>query len=318
MGTVNVHRDDLPTFNWIDRKTGERQGKFVTEDAIYSSPTVWGEVVLVGCRDHHLYAFDRRMKQTQPVWSFKTRSYIHASPVVVGDTVLVASFDGNLYALRQAKPISVWADSDIVPRWFMAALARQLHEETASLVIRATTANAGNQFSLTDFQQLLKQTKERVQAAGAAPKVLPRDVPSDHPGAPFIEYVLTAGLLAGYPDGAFHPDDPTTRYQFVSGLSAVLAWLTRPNYIWRVLKDNGAPPAQVEVRADPLAGRTRTMPADVEETHWAYPALSRFAELGLLHLDDEGNFRGAHIVTVAEAARQWNLLAQSVKVVRVK
>jgi hypothetical protein len=238
--------------------------------------------------------------------------------VVVGDTVLVASFDGDLYALRQAKPIQVWTESDVVPRWFMAALAGQLHRETADLIARAAAGQAGEELSLTPFDPLFQNIRGRVLTPEAAPKILPRDVPSEHPGAPFIEYVLTAGLLAGYPDGTFHPSDPTTRYQFSSGLSAVLAAVTRPDYVWRVLKDRGAAGAQMEVRAEPLMGRPRTTPADVPEDHWAYQSLSELAEKGILPVDDEGAFKGKKLVTLKDAAAQWSLLAESVKVVRVE
>jgi len=318
VGTVNSHRDEKPTFNWVDLKTGERKASFELADAVYSSPTGWGDVVLVGCRDHYLYAFDRQAQQTQPLWSFKTRSHVHASPVVVGDTVLVASFDGNLYALRQAKPIQAWTEGDGVPRWFIAALARQLHEETADLIARAAAGEVGAELRLTRFDELFRRIKERVAHPEGGTKVLPRDVPSDHPGAPFIGYVLTGGLLAGYPDGGFHPDDPLSRYQFSAGLSTVLDWVTRPNYVWRVLKDRNAPAAQVEVKAHALTGRSRSMPADVEQTHWAYGALSSLAQLSLLPLDDEGSFRGNRRVLLRDAAAQWDLLVESVRVGRVK
>jgi len=318
VGTVNVRHDETPTFNWIDRKTGQRQGSFTMPDAVYSSPTVWEDVVLVGCRDRHLYAFDRAMKQTQPLWTFQTRSYVHASPVVVGDTVLVASFDGSLYALRQAKPIQVWTESDVVPRWFMAALAEQLHRETADLIARAAAGLVGEELSLTPFDPLFQEIKGRVLTPGAAPKILPRDVPSEHPGAPFIEYVLTAGLLAGYPDGTFHPSDPTTRYQFSSGLAAVLAAVTRPDYVWRVLRDRGAPGGPVEVRAEPLMNRPRTLPVDVPGGHWAYQSLAELAEKGILPVGDEGQFKGKKLVTLRDAAAQWNLLVESLKVVRAE
>ena len=318
VGTVNIRRDEIPSFNWIGRQTGEIKGQFEMPAPVYSSPTIWDEVVLVGCRDGRLYAFDRQMSQTQPLWTYKTRSYVHASPVVVGDTVLVASFDGRLYALRQSKPIEAWQDQDVVPRWFMAALVKQLHQETAALIAQAAGGEVGAELSLAEAEGLFQQIRQQVAEPGAAPKVLPRDVPAGHPGAPFVEYVLTGGLLGGYPDGTFKPSQPTTRYQFASALSAVLEWVTRPDYGWRVLKERNIAGVQVQVRAEPVAGRPPVRLTDVPEQHWANAALFNQAGKGLLIVDEEGRFRGEKLVTLKGAATQWDLIAKSVKVVRTK
>ena len=318
VGTADIRRDETPTFNWVDRESGDIKGRFEMPDRVYSSPTIWDDLVLVGCKDGRLYAFDREMKQTQPVWTFKTRGYVHSSPVVVGDTVLVASYDGNLYALRQSKPIRVWKDKDVVPRWFMAALAKQLHQEVAELIARAAAGEVGAELKLTEFDALLTQIRAQVAEPGAAPKVLPRDVPSDHPGAPYIEYVLTAGLLGGYPDGTFRPSQPTTRYQFSSALSAVLDWVTRPDYVWRVLKERNITGVQVEVRAEPIAGRPPIRLTDVPSGHWARKALAQQAARNILPMGPEGRFGGEKAVTLKDAREQWDLIAQSVRVAREK
>ncbi len=318
VGTVDIRRDDVPTFSWVDRETGEIRGQFEMPDAVYSSPTIWAEVVLVGCRDGRLYAFDREMKQTQPIWTYKTRSHVHASPVVVGDTVLIASFDGNVYALRQSRPIHVWEEADLIPRWFMAALVRQLHEQTGDLIAQAAAGEVGAEHRLIAFDVLFQQITEQVGNPGERPKVLPRDVPPDHPGAPFVEYVLTAGLLGGYPDGTFKPTTPTTLYQFSSALASVLEWVTRPDFGWRVLKERDLAGMQVEVRAEPVAGRAPVRLTEVPEQHWARAALVFQASNALLLVDEEGRFRGEKQVTLRDAAKQWELITQSVKVVRVR
>ncbi|MBP8953381.1 MAG: S-layer homology domain-containing protein [Armatimonadetes bacterium] len=240
-------------------------------------------------------------------------------PVIpLGDTVLLASFDGNVYALRQSKPISVWTDKDVVPRWFMAALARQLYQESAELIVRAGKGEPGAELVLTQFDDLLKQIRAQVANPGTAPRVLPRDVPAEHPGAPFVEYVLTAGLLGGYPDGTFRPSEPTNRYQFASALASVLDWVTRPDYTWRTLKTENMAGVQVEVRTDPVEGRPPIQPADVPSSHWANNAITQQAQKGLLQVDAEGYFRGERQVTLADAREQWNLIAASVKVVRTE
>ena len=318
VGTVNIARGEVPAFHWIDRATGKLKGSFEMPGPVYSSPTIWHDLVLVGCRDGKLYAFDRTMAQTQPLWTFETRSYVHATPVVVGDTVLVNSFDGNLYALRQSKPISVWAGSDVVPRWFMAALARQMHAGIGELILQAGGAAPGPELRLPVFDDLFKQIRGEVMASPAGPKVLPRDVPSGHPGAPYIEYVLTGGLLGGFPDGTFRPSQPTNRYQFSSALSSVLDWASRRDYVWRVLKDGNISGVQVEVRVAPEATTRPAQVVDVPSGHWAKQALQQQAANMMLPVDEGGRFRGDRLVTLDDAKQQWDLIAKGVRIVRTQ
>jgi outer membrane protein assembly factor BamB len=318
VGTVNRRRDEMASFNWVDRKTGKKLNSFEVPDAIYSSPTIWGDLVLIGCRDHNLYAFDRKMRQNQPAWTYKMRSYIHASPVVVGDTVLVASFEGDIYALRQSKPIRTWTENDIVPRWFVAALTRELHKEVADLIAKATSAKIGAELSLRKFDEVFAEIKASASKGAPAPKVLPRDVPGEHPGAPYIEYVLTASLLTGYPDGSFRPNEPTTRYQFSFGLATVVETVTRPDFVWKSVGTTAKAGVQIEVRIQPAPGRQRTMPRDVPQNHWAYKALSLLAENALAPLDEEGLYRGIKSLTLKDAELHWNLFVEELKVVRAK
>jgi len=313
--TVNYPKEVTPAFYWLDPASGAVKGQFALPDAVYSSPTIWGELVLVGCRDGKLYAFDRSGQETQPQFVQETRSYLHASPVAAADTLLLASYDGKLHALRLAKPISVWTDQDIVPRWFLAALASQLHREASALVVAAAKGEAEQEHRLTSFQPLFERIKNEAASPTAQDRVLPRDVSADHPGAAAIEYALTAGLLAGYPDATFHPSEPTTRYAFSSGLAAVLANLRRPEFVWRTLKQNDLGAAQIEVKLEPLPNR-RTMPEDVPEDHWAYQSLNELVENGLLPTSEDGDFGGQRLITLSGAARQWDLIAESLRVVK--
>lgn len=313
--TVNFPKELTPTFSWLDPATGAVKGQFELPDAVYSSPTLWGELVLVGCRDGKLYAFDRTGRETQPQFVQETRSYLHASPVAAGDTLLLASYDGNLHALRLAKPIAAWQPTDVVPRWFLAALASHLHREAAALVVAAAKGDAGAEHKLTAFEPLFAAIQAEAASPAAADRVLPRDVAPDHPGAAAIEYALTAGLLAGYPDATFHPSEPTTRYAFSSGLAAVLANLQRPEFVWRTLKQNDLGAAQITVRLEPLPNR-RTMPEDVPEGHWAYLALDALVSNGLLPTSEDGGFGGQRLLTLSGAARQWDLIAESLRVVK--
>ncbi len=316
VGTVAVRAGETPAFYWIERSTGVVKARAEMSDAVYSSPTIWGDTVLVGCRDGRLYAFDRTMQQTQPMWTYKTGSYVHSSPVVIGDTVLFASYDGFLYALRQSKPIRVWQQDDLIPRWFMAALGRHLHEGTESLVVRAAAADVGTALKLPDFDTLFVQVQSETAVAASASRVLPRDVPIEHPGAQYVEYVLTAGLLRGYPDATFHPSEPTTRYQFALALATIVDTVSDQASVWRILKQNNLTNVVVEVRAQRLADSPPIMLKDVPDDHWAYPALKAQADLGLLMVDEEGLFRGDRNVTLRDARAQWDLVASSLEVQR--
>ena len=313
--TVNYPKDVIPAFYWLDPAAGQEKGKFALPDAVYSSPTLWGELVLVGCRDGKLYAFDRTGQQTQPLFVQETRSYLHASPVAAGDTLLLASYDGKLHALRLAKPITAWRPTDVVPRWFLAALASHLHRETAALVVAAAKGEPGVEHKLTTFEALFTTIRDEAASPVAKDRVLPRDVTPDHPGAAAIEYALTAGLLAGYPDATFHPSEPTTRYAFSSGLAAVLNNLRRPEFVWRTLKQNDLGAAQIQVKLEPLPNR-RTLPDDVPEDHWAAESLASLAENGLLPISEDGAFGGRRLITLSGAARQWDLIAEALRVVK--
>lgn len=316
VGTVRVTVGQAPVLCWVDLATGERKAAYEGTDSFYSSPTVWDDLVLIGCRDGLLYAFDRSGGRVQPTWTFATRQAVHASPVIAGDTILIASSDGWLYALRQAKPIHVWTDSDVVPRWFMAALVKQLHEETAELILRAAQGEAGQELALTPFTAVFEKIRAEVANPGPAPAVLPRDVPPDHPGAGYISYALTSGLLGGYPDGTFQPSQPSTRYQVAGGLAAAMEAVSRPEYVWRVLRDRVAQQVTVEVHVTaPRGARALT---DVPAQHWAHQALTQLAQKGQLQVDEEGRFRGDRPTTLADAAKQWDLLVQTVRVVRIK
>lgn len=317
VGTVARGPDTRPSFNWIDRKTGKRLGFFDTPDSIYSSATIWGDLVLIGCRDMHLYAFDRKMRQLQPAWTHKTRSYIHASPVVVGDTVLVASFEGDLYALRQAKPIRTWKDDDIVPRWFVAAITRELHKQVGDLVLRASAGAVGQELKLRPFAEVFTSIKGGLKGA-EAPKVLPGDVQAEHPGAPYIEYALTASLLTGHPDGSFRPNEPSTRYQFSYAISTVMQSVARPDFAWKFRDKSSKAGALVEVQLVPVVGRPQSMPNDVGQNHWAYAALRDLAAKALVPIDEDGSYKGGKIMTLKDAAAHWALYVDALKVVRTK
>lgn len=72
----------------------------------FSSPAVNERLVLIGSRDKHLHAIDR--KTGEPVWKFPTGGRIEASPIVFADAVVFGSADGRLYAARLDTGVELW------------------------------------------------------------------------------------------------------------------------------------------------------------------------------------------------------------------
>lgn len=72
----------------------------------FSSPAVNDRLVLIGSRDKHLHAINR--KTGENVWKFRTGGRIEGSPIVFNDGVLFGSSDGRLYAANLEAGAEVW------------------------------------------------------------------------------------------------------------------------------------------------------------------------------------------------------------------
>ncbi|MCA9080670.1 MAG: PQQ-like beta-propeller repeat protein, partial [Planctomycetaceae bacterium] len=76
------------------------------QQRIQSSPAVTDELVVIGSRDKHLHAIDRKTGTLR--WQFATRSGIDGSPVITGDRVFFGSGDKNLYCLALSSGEELW------------------------------------------------------------------------------------------------------------------------------------------------------------------------------------------------------------------
>jgi len=88
----------------IDLKKENVKWKFEAADnpqPFFSSPAISSDLVVVGCRDKRVHAFNRLTGK--PVWDYPTGGKVDSSPVIVGKRVYVGSSDGNLYALELAR-----------------------------------------------------------------------------------------------------------------------------------------------------------------------------------------------------------------------
>jgi outer membrane protein assembly factor BamB len=72
----------------------------------FSSPAVNDRLVLIGSRDKHLHAIDR--KSGEGVWKFQTGGRVEGSPIVFTDGVLFGSSDGRLYAANLTNGGELW------------------------------------------------------------------------------------------------------------------------------------------------------------------------------------------------------------------
>lgn len=72
----------------------------------FSSPAVNDRLVLIGSRDKHLHAIDR--KTGEPAWKFPTGGRVEGSPIVFTDAVVFGSSDGRLYAANLTDGSELW------------------------------------------------------------------------------------------------------------------------------------------------------------------------------------------------------------------
>jgi hypothetical protein len=90
------------------------------------------------------------------------------------------------------------------------------------------------------------------------------DVPSNYWAAPFIRELVNRGVIAGFPDGSFRPEEPVTRAQFAAMISKAF-------------------------RATPRRGAVNFN--DVPANYWAAQAIRQAYTTGFLAGYPDGSFR---------------------------
>jgi len=105
----------------LDETTGALRWKFATQGAsidsdaagfdrrsVQSSPAVAGDLVVVGCRDGHLYGVDRATGKER--WNFDHQtSWVVGSPAIAGDRAVVGSSDGRfVQAVELSTGKEIW------------------------------------------------------------------------------------------------------------------------------------------------------------------------------------------------------------------
>jgi eukaryotic-like serine/threonine-protein kinase len=72
----------------------------------FSSPAVNDRLVLIGSRDKHLHAIDRRTGEA--AWKFRTGGRVEGAPIVFEDAAVFGSSDGRLYAAHLDGGREIW------------------------------------------------------------------------------------------------------------------------------------------------------------------------------------------------------------------
>ena len=103
------------------------------------------------------------------------------------------------------------------------------------------------------------------------------DVPADHPNAEAIAYVREHGIVAGYPDGSYRPDQTINRAEFTK----IVAGSLGEKLIYCTLQP------------------FRDVPIDA----WYAPYVCAAKNFGLVSGYPDGTFRGNNTITFVEAAK---------------
>ncbi len=115
------------------------------------------------------------------------------------------------------------------------------------------------------------------------------DVPQDHWAWQYIETAYEQGLIKGFPDKTFKPEDPATRAQLVTILMR-----------------------------DHLLDTSGTPFTDVSPDHWAYPYIMTAKNAGIVEGFPDGTFKPERFVTRAEAASiLYRMLCPSNKLIAI-
>lgn len=102
------------------------------------------------------------------------------------------------------------------------------------------------------------------------------DIPSNHWAVSYISTAASQGLVGGYPDGRFGPDEFATRAQVAKIL--------------------------VTIKGYPTSGVTTKTFSDIPDGYWGYPYIETAAKNYLISGYSDGTFRPNAQVTRAEAA----------------
>jgi hypothetical protein len=115
------------------------------------------------------------------------------------------------------------------------------------------------------------------------------DLPYDHWASDPVQYLVLSGVVSGYEDATFRPNNNVTRAQFAKMVVGAMEW--------------------------PLVTPTTPTFADIPADHWAYAFVETAVAQGAIAGYGDGTFRPMDLVTRAQAAkviataREWQVEA---------
>ncbi len=174
----------------------------------------------------------------------------------------------SLLLLAVAAPASAASSfPDVNGHW---AEGEVEHLEDLGLIsgLPGGTFGVGNPITRAQVAQLIANEQNLASSPPSYP-----DVPSEHWARHAIGAVEAAGLMSGFPDGTFHPDEYVTRAQAATVLANAYG-----------------------ISANPSAASF----SDVTSGHWAYAAVEGLVDQFLAAGYPDGTFRPDEDVTRAE------------------
>jgi eukaryotic-like serine/threonine-protein kinase len=93
----NIHSVCFSQHTSGSGRFGNTLWKFHTGGKIFSSPLLYGNLLLFGSEDNTFYALDTGTGK--PAWKFKTRGPVQGFAAIYGGNIFFTSYDGHFYAI---------------------------------------------------------------------------------------------------------------------------------------------------------------------------------------------------------------------------
>lgn len=167
------------------------------------------------------------------------------------------------------------ARSDVV-KWFHDSAEINL-TSAAGNTIEIDNGNGRASFDLTSQKDSMTSSSSSV-SGNADPSIF-NDVKSSHPYLPAVEWGKSSGVLNGYPDGTFRPNNPVNRAEF---LKIII---------------EADPSALVSANAGNIGF------PDVDSQAWFAPYVRYAKDNGIIEGYPDGTFRPEKTVNFAEALK---------------
>lgn len=153
------------------------------------------------------------------------------------------------------------------------AASRQSTQATQSMM-GAASRQSSSQTAITGSNQRVEgfsaRTQQQTRMARSSAQVNFTDISESFWARDFIAELAQRGIMTGFPDGKFHPNEPVTRAQ----LAAILASIFNETKVRNIISFS-----------------------DVPTTHWAYKGILEAYEMGYLGVVSGNQFKPSQSLT---------------------